>query len=632
MVDDKPELSQRLLWLMAIRVLVVASILLPYLVIDPTDPGSNAVSILKAAIDILFPSSADLLVEGPPRPPSVDSKMIQLLVAGVSIETLIFASLLRFLRHRPELQGYLQLLGDQILVTLLLYKFGAKIASISILYFVLIAVGGLLLRQSASVKLALAATVLYSSVAISHQWPYFRGLWEAGGPFSATSPRERISGEPPKIGFVRQSVQWFRPPGVDEVTGVPLAYNLAVHLLGFFSVAFFTRRLTRDPVLERRLEQRSRDLARLQVLHRDVIQSISSGLLTTDLEDRITSLNRAGEEILGIRELEVVGHPITESGLFEGPLWPTLQKQAEKTGQIRSETTLSDGAGRRLVIGFTISPLRDGAGAKRGYLLIFQDLSEWRALEDKLRQQDRMAALGQMAAGLAHEVGNPLAAISGSVQLLSSRFDGKASEQKLLDITLRESRRLDRTVKSFLQFARPQDHNPQEFDIAALIAEDVALLRHSDEVAPHHSIELELEPRSVNMVADRDQVGQIFWNLVRNALQAMPQGGRLKISGHLEGEKYRLEILDSGRGMTSEERQRLFQPFKSFFGAGLGLGMAIVYRLVAEHGGEILVDSEPGDGTRISVILPTVPPRFTPPPTLRPGSEPQEAGKELAAS
>jgi signal transduction histidine kinase len=201
-------------------------------------------------------------------------------------------------------------------------------------------------------------------------------------------------------------------------------------------------------------------------------------------------------------------------------------------------------------------------------------------------------------------VGNPLAAISGSVQLLAGRFEGKTSEQKLLDITLRESRRLDRTVKSFLQFARPRDHFPEEFDIAALIAEDVSLLRNSEEVAAHHRIELDLAEGPALVVADRDQLGQIFWNLARNALQAMPHGGLLRISGRLEGHYYRLEMEDSGRGMSGDEKARIFQPFKSFFGSGLGLGMAIVYRLVEEHGGEILVDSEPGAGTRIAVLLP----------------------------
>lgn len=603
MVEDKPELNQKLLWLMAVRVLVVASILLPFLVLSPGETGSNLISISRALIDLVFPESAELIDEGPRAPPTHDAKILQVLVAAVSVETLIFVVLLRFLRHRPAFQGYLQLLGDQLVLTLLLYKFGRETASLSILYVFLIAVGGLVIRHRSEILLATTATLLYSSVAISHQWPWFGQLWERDGIFATPAAAERVSGEPQAQTFFERTAFWLKPPAPEDVTGVPLRYNLPIHLAGFFTIALFTRRLTRDPALERRLEQRNRDLARLQVLHRDVIQSISSGLLTTDLEERLTSLNRAGEEILGIREQNLEGQSIADIGLFADPEWQSFRRDADRFGQIRAETRL-EREGRSLIIGFTVSPLRDGSGSQRGYLVIFQDLSDWRALEEKLRERDRMAAVGQMAAGLAHEVGNPLAAISGSVQLLSARFEAKTAEQKLLGITLRESRRLDRTVKSFLQFARPRDHFPEEFDIAALIAEDVALLRNSEEVLASHRIELELAPHSVLVVADRDQLGQIFWNLARNGLQAMPEGGRLRISGRVEGDRYRLEIEDSGRGMSSEEKARIFQPFKSFFGAGVGLGMAIVYRLVEEHGGDILVNSEPGAGTRIAVRLP----------------------------
>lgn len=607
--DDRPELNQKLLWLMAIRVLVVASILLPFLVYNPTDPSSSLLSFSKAMAALVVGDGGVPDAEGPPAPASAPSKILQVTVAGVSIETLLFALLMRFLRHRPGLHGCIQLICDQILLSLLLYKFGQEIASLSILYFFFIAAAGLLIRRRAEFLLAATAAAFYSSVAVSHQWAGYRSLWDAGGFFSPGAATERVSGEPAPLSLFERTSLWFKPPAKDEVTGVPLAYNLTIHLIGFFTIAVFSRRLTRDPVLERRLEQRSRDLARLQVLHRDVIQSISSGLLTTDLEAALTSLNRAGEEILGLREQSLAGRNITETGLFDGASsWDDYRRLADRDGQIRAETRLERPDRPPMVIGFTVSPLRDGAGSQRGYLLIFQDLSEWRALEEKLRQQDRMAAVGQMAAGLAHEVGNPLAAISGSVQLLAGRFEGKASEKKLLDITLRESRRLDRTVKSFLQFARPREHFPQRFDVAALIAEDVALLRNSDEVAPHHRIDLELQSPSTLIEADRDQLGQIFWNLSRNALQAMPDGGVLRISGRLEGDHYQIEIEDSGRGMSGDEKARIFQPFKSFFGAGVGLGMAIVYRLVEEHGGEILVDSAPGAGTRIAIRLPILSP------------------------
>jgi two-component system sensor histidine kinase PilS (NtrC family) len=215
-----------------------------------------------------------------------------------------------------------------------------------------------------------------------------------------------------------------------------------------------------------------------------------------------------------------------------------------------------------------------------------------------------MAAVGELAAGLAHEVGNPLAAISGSAQMLSHAAAANESHRKLFEIILKESQRLDRTIKGFLRFARPKERSTERFDVAALLAENTELLRNSPEAGAGRRIELELVPPHAVLVGDRDQISQIFWNLTQNALRAMPDGGRLVIRGELGSRNYRLEFRDDGRGMTEEQRARLFHPFRSFFDQGTGIGMAIVYRIVHEHGGRIEVDSSPGAGTRVRVELP----------------------------
>jgi two-component system, NtrC family, sensor histidine kinase PilS len=176
-----------------------------------------------------------------------------------------------------------------------------------------------------------------------------------------------------------------------------------------------------------------------------------------------------------------------------------------------------------------------------------------------------------------------------------------------VEILLRESQRLDRTVKSFLRFARPKERSASQFDVAALIAEHAELLRHSRELKPEHLLEVELEPPAASIVADADQVSQIFWNLVRNAVRAMPDGGTLRVRGQLRDDHYALQVCDTGRGMGEQERSSLFQPFKSFFDGGAGIGMAIVYRIVEEHGGRVMVDSAPGRGTVITAVLPRLP-------------------------
>ena len=220
--------------------------------------------------------------------------------------------------------------------------------------------------------------------------------------------------------------------------------------------------------------------------------------------------------------------------------------------------------------------------------------------------RDRMVAVGELAAGLAHEIGNPLAAISGSVQMLSGSVDGNPAQRKLIEILLKESHRLDRTIKGFLRFARPRDRSSVSFDIARLLAENFELLKNSEEVSEHHELAIKLDPPTARLFADPDQVSQIFWNLARNALRAMPDGGQLRVVGQLLDDWYRLQVIDTGRGMTEEQRTNLFHPFQSFFDGGTGIGMAIVYRIVQDHGGRLRVDSRPGAGTTITAELPTV--------------------------
>ncbi len=216
-----------------------------------------------------------------------------------------------------------------------------------------------------------------------------------------------------------------------------------------------------------------------------------------------------------------------------------------------------------------------------------------------------MAAVGEMAAGIAHEVGNPLAAISGSVQMLGRAVPDSSPQHKLLDIVFRESQRLNRTIKGFLQFARPGERSTVEFDICRLLSEHLDLLRNSKEIGSGHELRLELDPPMARIAADEDQISQLFWNLSRNALRSMPEGGHLTIVGSLHGSDYRLSFRDTGCGMTEEQRRKMFHPFQTGFGEGTGIGMSIVYRIVEEHGGRLEVDSEIDRGTEVRVVLPT---------------------------
>lgn len=567
-------LSRQLRWYIAIRVVAIVSVLLPF--------GLFQLWLLPAT-----PQPAEPGLVGPPAPPSstaprvaavpapepeiLPRHVVSLLGGATFGATLLYIGLLRLLRRSPTAQAYIQFFGDLLLITGLVYYLGGAASPFSLLYLIVIAVASTLLRRRAGVTVASLAFLLYGGMIV--------GLFYG----------------------------WL-PPGSESqevVTGWRLGYNLAVHGFGFYAVALLTYYLAHNVTrVERELEEKTGHLADLQLVHRDIIQSISSGLLTTDLEGTVTSANSAGLEILGRTEEELVGASISRTGLFTPEQWLTAAAASEQTGRMRSEVEVTRGGETRFV-GFSISRLTDSFGQQRGYIVVFQDLTRWRRMQEELRIKDRMVAVGELAAGLAHEIGNPLAAISGSVQMLSSSINGDPAQRKLIEILLKESHRLDRTIKGFLRFARPRERTSVSFDIARLLAENVELLRNSEEVSDRHRLLVELQPASARLFADPDQVSQIFWNLARNALRAMPDGGTLRVAGHLGEEWYRIQVIDTGHGMTEEQRTNLFHPFQSFFDGGTGIGMAIVYRIVQDHGGRLRVDSRPGAGTTITVELPT---------------------------
>ncbi|MFQ5527804.1 MAG: nitrogen regulation protein NR(II) [Thermoanaerobaculia bacterium] len=538
--DEK--LFRHLRWMIVLRLVAITSVVLPYFLLQLTDDSEGL------AFGLLFQG------------------------AGVTYAaSLVYLILLAARTPSAKHQAYIQFVGDLLLITGLVFYFGGTTSSFSILYLIVITEASVFLRRRAGVHVASLAWLLYAGIVLA------------------------------------TTQGWAVPPGAApeaDISLLRLGYYLAIHLVGFYAVAFMTSRLAQNVArAEEALAQKGERLAELRVAYRDVIESIPSGLMTTTPAGVITSANLAAQEILERSPEQLIGRPVYELGLFDLPGWKDLREAASRADRSRLDANYRIGD-RERSIGFALSTLSGGDAPTAGFILIFQDLSEWKRLQEEHRLQERMAAVGQMASGLAHEIGNPLAAISGSVQMLSSGVPESSPKRKLLDIMLKESQRLDRTIKAFLQFARPKQPASVRFDVAALVAENVELLRNSDEVRPDHQIDLDLEPDSVYLVGDTDQISQIFWNLARNSLRAMPDGGRLRISGVLVDDRYQLDFLDTGCGMTAEEKARMFHPFRSYFDSGTGIGMAIVYRIVEEHNGHLHVDTRPGQGTRVRIDLP----------------------------
>jgi two-component system sensor histidine kinase PilS (NtrC family) len=260
-------------------------------------------------------------------------------------------------------------------------------------------------------------------------------------------------------------------------------------------------------------------------------------------------------------------------------------------------------------MGLTLGPLMTAQGA--GYLFTFQDVTELKRLEREAETQKRLAAVGQMAAGIAHEIRNPLASMSGSMQVLRQELELEPEQAQLFDIVLRESDRLNQTIRDFLSYARPSQGQTSPVDMGTLIQDAARLLRNSPDCTPAHRIACEVDG-PIALHAVEAQMRQIVWNLATNALRAMPSGGTLRlhvgVNGSADagvgGPAVVLSVSDDGVGIPAEDLDRIFQPFHGGFAKGAGLGLAIVHRIVSDQGGSIAVHSQAGRGTTIDVILP----------------------------
>lgn len=484
--------------------------------------------------------------------------------------TILYSIVLRYVVSR-DVNLYTQLCGDLGIVTLLVYFTGGLDSPFSFLYLVTIITAAMLLYRRGGLITASGAVILYGALA---DLMYY-GVIDV--------PAASTFG----------SLVW---------STSRLYVNMAANFAGFYATAFLTSYVSEQ--LRRtshELDVNRAYLAQLQALNQNVIESIPSGLITTDREGVVTFVNPAACHILNI-DTSLIGASIVETGIFTSDEWQQLHAampnrimRGEKDDYRRGDDVRS--------LGYAVTPLKDITGSAGGLTIIFQDLTEMKKLEAQLRLKDRMAAVGELSAGIAHEIRNPLAAISGSAQVLRNSKSLTPQEQRLMSIVLKESDRLNKSIADFLRFVKPQERRAQEFDIAASLSETLELLSNSAELADHRIV-ASVDPSSFILVGDPDQIRQVFWNVARNAIQAMPSGGALRIFTEIDDDFYRISFVDSGKGMSDEDQRRLFQPFRTGFPSGTGLGMAISYRIVQEHGGKIDVDSRPGEGTSIAISLP----------------------------
>jgi two-component system, NtrC family, sensor histidine kinase PilS len=461
--------------------------------------------------------------------------------------------------HR--IQASLQVVTDLILVSLVVHETGGWDSSLNFLYPLVIIVASVLLPRVWAHLIAAFAFILYGTVL---ELNYYGVV-----PSYCTTH-----------------------PGLKALQAI-----IFVNLFAFLAVAYLAGLLTSKLRQVRvQLKDASGALENLQALHEDIIHSIGSGIITTGLDGRITLANAAAQRMLDRSAAELAGAPVHH--LFIDPL-PGVESP-HTHAEVRCDTPTKF----RKTFRVRVSALTVPERAPLGFVYAFDDLTEIRRLEREVRIQDRLAAVGRLAAAIAHEIRNPLTSIAGSVSMLSNAPEMNEEHRRLLDIVTRESQRLNSIITDFLAYSRTKQYHFDKVDLIQLV-EDTLTLMDQRMAAEKTGIVIErrFAVREARVLADGDKIKQVFWNLCENAVRAMKNGGTLTVAVEFVAEDCQVAIVDTGMGMTAQQIEKIFEPFQSNFEGGTGLGLALVYQIVQAHEGKIWARSKPQQGTTFILRL-----------------------------
>ncbi len=502
--------------------------------------------------------------------------------------TIFYALLLKKIRDLQRF-AFVQIVMDHFFITGLIYFTGGKESFFPITYVFSIIGSSIILYKRGAFFFASLSTFLYGLL------------------------------------LLFQLHHWINPLGRPSLYDASqIFYSLVIYMATFYIVAFLSSTISEELKKKKReLIQKQADYNQLETFNRNIIRSLDSGLLTIDLDGKINFLNRTAEKILNRKEGELRNVSIYD--LFP-KINDVIEEVKRKTSDPlsdyqRYQAPLTNVEGKRLYLGFSISPLTDPAGSLIGHTLIFQDITKIKEMEDQMKRVDKMAAVGLLAAGMAHEIRNPLASLSGSIQMLKSELTLDQSQQQLMEITLRESERLNALITDFLLFAQPPQTHKMPWEMRKIIEETIELFTHSPSFHEGIRIRRPSVRDDTQVLIDPDQMKQVFWNLLINAGQAMSDGGEIRIDLDKGNEAFwgailplptsrtgkdwvRISITDSGEGIPPKEKEKIFEPFFTTKERGTGLGLSIVHKIVENHNGVIKVESEIGKGSTFTIFLP----------------------------
>lgn len=529
--------------------------------------------ILSALIIIRFRETHVYISDGQNAP--------YILLAVMYFTNIVYIFLIKYL-GRIRLQAYFQLFFDTLFITFFIYSTGGIDSIFSFLFILNIISGSIIFSRKGGILIASAGSILYGLMLDLH---YYGLIHPIGSRINYTS---------------------------DSYNSAFLFYTILVNMAAFYLVGYLSGFLAEQTKRSRaKLKEARLDLNKLEILHESIINSITSGLVVLDDKERVILFNPTAEKILGIHTHQI-------SGLMLASALPALQQPVQGVAEMRSSVNMPPFTdilyhkpdGENIYLRLSISPLRYVSTEKGGKIIVFQDVTEIKRVEENMKKVEGLALVGEMAAGIAHEIRNPMASISGSIQVLKEGLAWDSTESQLMAIVSREIDRLNQLVSDFLLFARPKETELRTIDLNQVITESLALFKNGPRWNENVSV-LTHFMDSVTIESDPDQIKQVLWNLFLNACDAMPDGGILDIGTKWVSEtpestnkSVSIVIHDTGDGFDPIALPKLFTPFFTTKEGGSGLGLATVKRIIDQLQGRISGRNHPDGGAEIAIILP----------------------------